>query len=57
MASVYANIPDVEEVFTIGMNRAVEVLAQKLAGRRGAAAPAGPLRELGEHPGWRARCR
>ena len=47
--AVYANIPDVEEVFTIGMNRAVEVLAQKLAGRRGAAA-AEPLRELGEHP-------
>ena len=48
--SVYANLPDVEEVFTIGMNRAVEVLAQKLAGRRGGAAAAEPLRELGEHP-------
>ena len=48
--SVYANIPDVEEVFTIGMNRAVEVLAQKAAGRRGGAVAAGPLRELGEHP-------
>ena len=48
--STYANIPDVEEVFTIGMNRAMEVLAQKLAGRRGGAAPAGPLRVLGEHP-------
>lgn len=48
--SVYANIPDVEEVFTIGMNRAVEVLAQKAAGRRGGAAPAGPLKVLGEHP-------
>ncbi len=47
--AVYANIPDVEEVFTIGMNRAVEVLAQKAAGRRGALA-VGPLRELGEHP-------
>jgi DNA topoisomerase I len=47
--SVYANIPDVEEVFTIGMNRAVEVLAQKLAGRRGGPA-AEPLRDLGEHP-------
>ncbi len=33
--SIYANIPDVDEVFTIGMNRAVEVLAQKAA--RGAA--------------------
>ncbi len=48
--SVYANIPDVDEVFTIGMNRAVEVLAQKAAGRRGASAPAGPLKVLGAHP-------
>jgi DNA topoisomerase-1 len=47
---VYANIPDVDEVFTIGMNRAVEVLAQKLAGRRGSSAPAGPLKVLGTHP-------
>ncbi len=46
---IYANISDVDEVFTIGMNRAVEVLAQKAAkGGRGAAAK--PLRELGEHP-------
>ena len=47
---IYANLPDVEEVFTVGMNRAVEVLAQKAAktGReRGAAKP---LKELGEHP-------
>ncbi|MEN9411291.1 MAG: type topoisomerase [Pseudomonadota bacterium] len=48
--SVYANIPDVEEVFTIGMNRAVEVLAQKATRGRGTAAPAGPLRVLGAHP-------
>ncbi len=48
--TVYANIPDVEEVFTIGMNRAVEVLAQKATRGRGAAAPAGPLKVLGEHP-------
>ena len=48
--AVYANIPDVEEVFTIGMNRAVEVLAQKLAGRRGSGAVVEPLRELGMHP-------
>lgn len=48
---LYANLSDFEEVFSIGMNRAVEVLAQKLATRgagRGAAAK--PLRELGEHP-------
>jgi len=47
--SVYANLPDVEEVFTIGMNRAVEVLAQKAAGRRGGPV-AEPLRDLGVHP-------
>ena len=46
---VYANIKDVDEVFTIGMNRAVEVLAQKAAGRGGRAA-AKPLKEIGEHP-------
>jgi DNA topoisomerase-1 len=40
----------VEEVFTIGMNRAVEVLAQKAAGRRGGTAAAEPLRDLGVHP-------
>ena len=48
--STYANLPDVEEVFSIGMNRAVEVLAQKLAGRPGRAPAAGPLKEMGEHP-------
>ncbi|QBX33832.1 type I DNA topoisomerase [Paracoccus liaowanqingii] len=47
--SKYANIADVDEVFTIGMNRAVEVLAAKqVRGGRGAAAA--PLREMGEHP-------
>ncbi len=47
--TTYANISDVEEVFTIGMNRAVEVLAQK-ALRGGRAPAAAPLRELGAHP-------
>ena len=50
---VYANIKDVNDVFTIGMNRAVEELALKLAsgGRRGGArAIAKPVKELGEHP-------
>ncbi len=47
--SKYANLPDVDEVFTIGMNRAVEVLAAKpMRGR--AAAPAAALKELGDHP-------
>jgi DNA topoisomerase-1 len=50
--TTYANIRDVDEVFTIGMNRAVEVLAQKAAGRpgRGSATPAKALKELGDHP-------
>jgi len=43
-----ANLEDVEEVFTIGMNRAVEVLAAKPKRGRGVAAT--PLRELGDHP-------
>ena len=28
----YANLPDVEEIFTVGLNRAVDLLAQKAAG-------------------------
>ncbi len=47
---VYANITEVEEVFTIGMNRAVEVLAQKTLRGGRSTAPAGPLRVLGAHP-------
>jgi DNA topoisomerase-1 len=47
----YANVETIEDVFTIGLNRAVTVLAEKIAkgpGRgRGAAAS---LKELGEHP-------
>ena len=46
--SKYANLPEVDEVFTIGMNRAVEVLAAKPT--RGKPAAAKPLHELGEHP-------
>ncbi|WP_112873428.1 type I DNA topoisomerase [Paracoccus endophyticus] len=46
--SRYANLPEVDEVFTIGMNRAVEVLASKP--QRGRAAAAAPLADLGEHP-------
>jgi DNA topoisomerase-1 len=43
-----ANLEEVDEVFTIGMNRAVEVLASKP--KRGRPAPAAPLRNLGNHP-------
>ena len=48
---LYANLKDPDDVFTIGMNRAVEELAKKAASRgagRGAAVK--PLKELGEHP-------
>jgi DNA topoisomerase-1 len=47
---VYANLPDEAEVFEVGLNRAVTLLAEKQArgGRRGQAAA--PLKELGEHP-------
>ncbi|WP_055663372.1 type I DNA topoisomerase, partial [Jannaschia seosinensis] len=47
---VYANLPEEEEIFTIGMNRAVELLAEKLAKRGGRGRTVEPLRELGEHP-------
>jgi DNA topoisomerase I len=46
---IYANIKDPEEVLTIGMNRAMEVLAQKASRGPGRAAVK-PLRELGDHP-------
>src|SRR5690606_36253326 len=47
---LYANLKEVDEVFTIGMNRAVEVLAQKAATRGAGRAAAKPLKELGDHP-------
>lgn len=45
-----ANLGDIDEVFTVGMNRAVQLLAEKVASRGGRGAAAKPLRELGEHP-------
>ena len=48
---VYANLKDPNDVFEIGMNRAVELLAEKRANPgRGRWAAAKPLKELGEHP-------
>ena len=48
---IYANLKDPNDVFEIGMNRAVEILAEKRANPgRGRSAAAKPLRELGEHP-------
>jgi DNA topoisomerase-1 len=49
--STYANIESVEDVFTIGLNHAVAVIAEKKANPgRGRGQAAKPLRELGEHP-------
>lgn len=49
---MYANLETVEDVFTIGLNRAVTVLAEKAAkgGGRGRGQTAKALKELGEHP-------
>ena len=50
----YANVESIEDVFTIGVNRAVTVLADKKAGkgggRFGRAAAKTVLKELPEHP-------
>ena len=45
-----ANLDGLDEVFTVGMNRAVQLLAEKVASRGGRGKAAKPLRELGEHP-------
>jgi DNA topoisomerase-1 len=48
---VYANLPNADEVFEVGLNRAVAVLAEKRAGGRGArSGGAEALAELGAHP-------
>jgi len=49
-AGAYANLSGVDEVFEVGLNRAVSLLAEKRAGgaRRGEAAA---LKDLGAHPG------
>ena len=48
---VYVNIKDPAEVFDVGMNRAMELLAEKRANPgRGRSSAAKPLKELGEHP-------
>ncbi|NRP12348.1 DNA topoisomerase 1 [Aliiroseovarius sp. xm-m-379] len=49
---VYVNLKETLDVFEIGMNRAVEMLAEKRAnpGRGRGRAAAKPLKELGDHP-------
>ncbi|WP_404403697.1 type I DNA topoisomerase [Pelagibacterium halotolerans] len=47
----YANLPDVEEVFTVGLNRAVDLIAEKKAnGGNGTRGAASVIKELGDHP-------
>jgi DNA topoisomerase-1 len=55
---MYANLENPEDVFTIGLNHAVTVLAEKKAnpGRR-FGQPKAPLAELGEHPESKAAVR
>ncbi|MFK7867691.1 MAG: type I DNA topoisomerase [Roseobacter sp.] len=45
-----ANLETLEDVWTVGMNRAVQLLAEKVASRGGRGVAAKTLRELGEHP-------
>jgi DNA topoisomerase-1 len=48
----YANLPNADEVFDIGLNRAVAALAEKRSGARAGGARAAPaaLKDLGPHP-------
>jgi DNA topoisomerase-1 len=51
--TTYANLPTLEEVFEVGLNRAVVLIAEKKAGGgKGRFQRAAPtvLKELGEHP-------
>ena len=48
---VYANLLNADEVFEVGLNRAVVVLAEKAAGGgRGGRTASAALKEMGEHP-------
>ena len=50
-AGTYANVSDIDEVFDVGLNRAVTLLAEKRAGKfAGRGAAAAPLKDLGAHP-------
>ena len=49
---MYANVEGIEEVFSVGINRAVTLLAEKAAGGKSRFQRAKPtvLKDLGEHP-------
>ncbi len=47
----YANLESIEDVFSVGLNRAVSLIAEKKANPRGGrGATAAALRDLGDHP-------
>ena len=46
----YANVETIEDVFSIGINRAVTVLAEKQSKGRGARGAPASLKSLGDHP-------
>lgn len=46
----YANIGSIEDVFDIGLNRAVTLIAEKRANPRGRGGTAKVLKDLGKHP-------
>ena len=46
----YANLASADEVFEVGINRAVTIIAEKRANPRGRGQTAKPLKELGAHP-------
>ncbi len=50
-AGTYANVADIDEVFEVGLNRAVVLLAEKRAGKfAGRGGATAPLKDLGAHP-------
>ena len=49
-SGTYANLPSVDEVFEVGLNRAVTLLAEKRAGGRGGRGESAALKDLGAHP-------
>ncbi len=49
-AGTYANLSGADEVFEVGLNRAVTLLAEKRAGGRGGRGETAALKDLGAHP-------
>jgi DNA topoisomerase-1 len=49
-AGTYANLQGADEVFEVGLNRAVTLLAEKRAGGRGGRGETAALKDLGAHP-------